>query len=237
MCTVAAEVIRGWGFVVTPEQIDGLAASVGEQSLLGRTGGAPSLAVGMAHIFSSAFGQGLMALVVPLRHHVRGAVHPDYGRYRNPGRPVHAPGARRPDLAPAGADLMVPEHGAGLRPGGGRLGVFPGAGSAGSRSAASTRCGRLFGISNQLLASVALCVGTTLIIKSGKARYAWVTLLPLTWLLAATLDRGMAEGVCGRPSSRISRPRGPDRGTGGERGRWTPHAAPASSSTTGWMPC
>ena len=54
--------IRGWGFTVTPEQITGLAREVGEQTLLGRTGGAPSLAVGMAHILSGAFGQGLMAL-------------------------------------------------------------------------------------------------------------------------------------------------------------------------------
>src|SRR3972149_8341923 len=58
----AAEQIRQWGFVVTPDQLTGLATSVGEASLLGRVGGAPSLAVGMAHIFSGAFGQQLMGL-------------------------------------------------------------------------------------------------------------------------------------------------------------------------------
>src|SRR5262245_64748601 len=48
----------------------------------------------------------------------------------------------------------------------------------------------LFGIANQLLATVALCVGTTVIVKSGKARYAFVTLLPLTWLVIVTMSAG-----------------------------------------------
>jgi carbon starvation protein len=185
----AAEVIRGWGFTVTPEQIDALAVSVGEKTLLGRTGGAPSLAVGMAHIFSRAFGQGLMALWYHfaimfealfilttvdtgtrvgrfMLQELAGQVWRPLGRTSWYPSTLLASG-----LVVAGWGYFLVQGV--LDPLGGINSLWP-----------------LFGISNQLLALVALCVGTTLIVKSGRARYVWVTLLPLAWLLAATLTAG-----------------------------------------------
>jgi len=185
----AAEVIRGWGFTITPDQMRNLAAEVGENTLLGRTGGATSLAVGMAAIFSGVFGHGLMALwyhfaimfealfiltTVDTGTRVGRFMLQELASY------VWKPMGRTswyPSIVIASAGVVA---GWGwflvqgvLDPLGGINSLWP-----------------LFGISNQLLAAVALCVGTTLLIKSGKTRYAWTTLLPLAWLLIVTITAG-----------------------------------------------
>jgi carbon starvation protein len=194
----AAEVIRGWGFTLTPATMTSLAAEVGENTLLGRAGGAPSLAVGMAHILSGAFGRGLMALwyhfaimfealfiltTVDTGTRVgRFMLQELVGHLWRPlGRTSWYPST----LLASG--LVVAAWGyflvqGVLDPLGGINSLWP-----------------LFGISNQLLAAVALSVGTTIIIRSGKARYAWVTVIPLLWILATTLTAGWQKVFAADP--------------------------------------
>jgi carbon starvation protein len=186
----AAEAIRGWGFTLNPSEMDLLAQQVGETSLLSRTGGAPSLAVGMAHLFSRVLGgSSAMALwyhfaimfealfiLTTLDAGTR------VGRFMLQDLLSHvwAPMGRvswYPAVVSTSAAFVLMWgyflYQGVMDPLGGINSLWP-----------------LFGISNQLLAAVALCVGTTVIMRMGKARYAWMTILPLSWLAVVTLTGG-----------------------------------------------
>ncbi|WP_019607399.1 MULTISPECIES: carbon starvation CstA family protein [Nocardiopsis] len=183
----AAAAVSQLGFTVDAQTLERTAELIGEESILARTGGAPTFALGAAQIFSAVFGgQAMMAFwyhfavmfealfiltTVDAGTRVgRFMLQDTLGNVYKPMRdPSWRPGAW---LCSA---LIVGAWGyflwAGVNdPLGGINQLFP-----------------LFGIANQLLAAIALAVCTTLIIKSGRAKYAWVTLVPLAWDAAVTL--------------------------------------------------
>ena len=181
----AVAAVRNWGFTLEPGQMDAVARAMGETTLMSRTGGAPTLAVGMAQIFGGVFGKGLTALwyhfaimfeALFILTSIDAGTRVGRFMVQELGGLIWKPFGKVsswPSTVIASA-LIVAAWGWFLIQGvtdplGGINSLWP-----------------LFGISNQLLAAVALSVGTTLIIRGGRGRYAWVTLLPLTWLLAVT---------------------------------------------------
>src|SRR5471032_3084198 len=189
----AAHVISQWGFYVTPEMLTQTARDVGEHSIISRAGGAPTLAVGMAHILSGVMGgKAMMAFwyhfaILFEALFILTAV--DAGT--RAGRFMlqdllgsFVPALKRTESWTAnaiGTGGCVALWGyllyqVVIDPLGGINTLWP-----------------LFGISNQMLAGIALMLATVVLIKMKRQRYIWVTMLPATWLLICTVTAGFIK--------------------------------------------
>jgi carbon starvation protein len=186
----AAEAVKNLGFSITPDQLTAAAKAVAEETLVGRSGGAPTLAVGMSEIFAGVFGgAGMKAFwyhfaimfealfiltTVDAGTRVgRFMLQDMLGNVWKPiGRVTWKPGIWITSALVVGAWGYFLYAGV-TDPLGGIKQLFP-----------------LFGIANQLLAAVALAVTTTMLIKAGKLRWAWVTGIPLAWDVAVTFTAG-----------------------------------------------
>ncbi|MEB6608304.1 pyruvate/proton symporter CstA [Aeromonas sanarellii] len=195
----AAAVVSGWGFQITPETLTRIAGEVGEQSIISRAGGAPTLAVGMAYILHGALG-GLMN--VAFWYHfailfealfILTAVDAGTRAARfmlQDLMGVISPSLKRTDSLPANllaTALCVLAWGYFLHQGvvdplGGINTLWP-----------------LFGIANQMLAGMALMLCAVVLFKMKRQAYAWVALLPTSWLLICTLSAGWEKTFSDNP--------------------------------------
>jgi carbon starvation protein len=186
----AASTVSSWGFTVTPDDLKALASDVGEQTILSRTGGAPTLAIGMAFIFSKVIGgKTLMAFWYHFAilfealfilttidagtrvgrfmiQDIMGNIYKPLGKTDSTLSNVIAT-----TLCVLGWGYFL--YQGVIDPLGGINTLWP-----------------LFGIANQMLAGIALLLGTTVLFKMGKKAYVWVTLVPTTWILIVTMTAG-----------------------------------------------
>ena len=196
----ASQVINGWGFVVTPEMLSSIARDVGESTVLSRAGGAPTFAVGMAHIITEVFNSRAMmafwyhfailfeALFIltavdagtrACRFMVQdlvGTVVPSMANNRS-----WLGNMAGTTVAVAGWGFFV--YQGVVDPLGGINTLWP-----------------LFGIGNQMLASMALILGTVVLFKMKKQRYAWVTIVPTAWLFITSMTAGWQKIFHEKPS-------------------------------------
>nr|WP_314876672.1 carbon starvation CstA family protein [uncultured Pseudomonas sp.] len=188
-----AQTVSSWGFLITPEQLEAVARDIGEHTILARAGGAPTLAVGIAQILHQVLpGENTMAFwyhfaILFEALFILTAV--DAGT--RAGRFMlqdllgsFVPALKRTEswganlLATAGCVAMwgyLLYQGV-IDPLGGINTLWP-----------------LFGISNQMLAGIALMLGTVVLIKMKRQRYMWVTLVPAVWLLICTTTAGFIK--------------------------------------------
>ncbi len=186
----ASQVINGWGFMSTPEALSEIAKDVGEASILSRAGGAPTFAVGMAHIITEIFNSRAMmafwyhfailfeALFIltavdagtrACRFMVQdlvGLAIPGMGKSHS-----WLGNMAGTTVAVAGWGFFV--YQGVIDPLGGINTLWP-----------------LFGIGNQMLVSMALILGTVVLFKMKKQRYAWVIILPTIWLFITSMTAG-----------------------------------------------
>ena len=199
------------------------AARSARTRLFYRTGGAPSLALGMAHIFAQRRRRrALHRLLVPLRDHVRGALHPDDHRRRHALRALHAAGPLGHIYAPLGRTSWMPGVVLGSAAVVGAWGYFLVQGVRDPLGGINSLW-PLFGIANQLLAAIALCVATTILMKMHRAKYMWITCVPLAWLVTVTYTASWQKIFSQRPASRL--PRAGGRAARGPRCRHRPRGA------------
>jgi carbon starvation protein len=182
----ASEFVRTLGYSITPDQLSSAAAAIEEQTLVSRTGGAPTLAFGLSQVFHEAFGGNLQAFWYHFaimfealfiltavdagtrvgRFMLQDTIGNVWKRYGDVSWRPAAWSASAITVGAWGYFLYIGVS----DPLGGINQLFP-----------------LFGIANQLLAAIALTLCVTLLIKHGKLRYAWVPGVPLAWDLVATM--------------------------------------------------